>query len=138
MQKVLLSLFLTSSVASCTPDNIKDVGDGLFYDEPSSVICTKTDGYCLPLVGKIGFKESTCTTPSVGYVDTPADYFNRYLTNGDIGDGPTFYELGDTVSEAITFYQFNDSKNCVVSTDDITTYRTIISADTDRNMFTKF
>jgi hypothetical protein len=49
-----------------------------------------------------------------------------------------FYELGDTVSEAITFYQFNDSKNCVVSTDDITTYRTIISADTDRNMFTKF
>jgi len=138
MKKVLLSLFLTSSIVSCTPSNLKDIGDGLFYDEPSSVVCTKTEEYCLPLTGKIGFQDATCTTPSVGYVDTPTEYFNRYLTNRDVGDGPTFYELGDTVSEVTPFYQFDDSKNCVVSTDNITTYRTIISADTDRNMFTKF
>ncbi len=138
MKKVLLSLFLTSSIVSCTPSNLKDIGDGLFYDEPSSVVCTKTEEYCLPLTGKIGFQDATCTTPSVGYVDTPTEYFNRYLTNRDVGDGPTFYELGDTVSEVTPFYQFDDSKNCVVSTDNITTYRTIISADTDKNMFTKF
>jgi hypothetical protein len=138
MKKVLLSLFLTSSIVSCTPSNLKDIGDGLFYDESSSVVCTKTEEYCLPLTGKIGFQDATCTTPSVGYVDTPTEYFNRYLTNRDVGDGPTFYELGDTVSEVTPFYQFDDSKNCVVSTDNITTYRTIISADTDKNMFTKF
>jgi hypothetical protein len=83
MKKVLLSLFLTSSIVSCTPSNLKDIGDGLFYDESSSVVCTKTEEYCLPLTGKIGFQDATCTTPSVGYVDTPTEYFNRYLTKRD-------------------------------------------------------
>ena len=126
------------SFLACTPSNLRDLGEGVFLDEPSSVLCTNVDNYCLPVTGKVGYADSSCTVPTVGYVDTVQDHNSRYLTNSEVSGDEVFYELGELNTNTSPFYWLTSDRKCEQSTDDPLSYRVIVSADTDRNMFTKF
>lgn len=153
------------SFLACTPSNLRDLGEGVFFDEPSSVLCTNVDNYCLPINGKVGYVDNSCTSPTVGYVDTIQDpgktrdgsiskyvsrgstgyfdfyelgYSSRYLTNSEVSGDEVFYELGEFNTNASPFYWLTPDRKCEQSTDDPLSYKVIVSADTDRNMFTKF
>ncbi len=126
------------SFLACTPSNLRDLGEGVFFDEPSSVLCTNVDNYCLPINGKVGYVDNSCTSPTVGYVDTIQDHSSRYLTNSEVSGDEVFYELGEFNTNASPFYWLTPDRKCEQSTDDPLSYKVIVSADTDRNMFTKF
>ncbi len=126
------------SFLACTPSNLRDLGEGVFLDEPSSVLCTNVDNYCLPVNGKVGYTDSSCTVPTVGYVDMVQDHNSRYLTNSEVSGDEVFYELGELNTNTSPFYWLTSDRKCEQSTDDPLSYRVIVSTDTDRNMFTKF